>query len=57
MEINIEKYKEKSEQVMIRTDKEQYKQIKDLAKTKNTTMSAICRALIEAALIEMHNKS
>ena len=55
--MKIEIRRNKTYMVGVRLTEEQQKTVKDMAKKEKVSVSEICRALIEAALIEMHNKS
>ena len=52
MEINIRK--NKTYMVGVRLTEEQQKQVKDIAKKEKVSVSEICRALIEGALVDYY---
>lgn len=54
MEIKLRKHKTKM--TGVRLTEHQDKEVKAIAKREGVSVAEVCRALIEAALIEMHNQ-
>ena len=55
MELKLRK--QKTKMTGVRLTENQDKEVKAISKKEGVSVAEVCRALIEAALIEMHNKS